>query len=137
MPSTSTYRPTAALIAASLTIAASLALTSLSGAATVSHSSKGLTASMHVGTHHPTVGQKWPLQITATQSGHGVRATVKYEYLFNGKVVAVRSHYTFTGHFSDALVFPASAIHEPLTFRAVVTAGSATVNLDYAVEVIK
>jgi hypothetical protein len=50
---------------------------------------------------------------------------------------ARRSHHTFAGHFSDALVFPATAVHEPLTFRAVVTAGSATVNLDYAIEVIK
>ncbi len=83
------------------------------------------------------VGRKWPLQITATRSGRAAHATVTYEYLFQGRVVAVRAHYTFTGHFSDALVFPASAVHEPLTFGAVVTAGSATVNLDYAIEVIK
>jgi len=57
--------------------------------------------------------------------------------LFNGKVVAVRAHHTFTGHYSDALVFPANAVHEPLTFRAVITAGSTTINLDYAIEVVK
>lgn len=92
---------------------------------------------MHVGTHHPTVGRQWPLQLTATKSGHAARVIVTYEYLFNGRVVAVRARHTFTGHFSDALVFPATALHEPLTFRAVITAGSSTINLNYAIEVIK
>ncbi len=109
----------------------------VSGAATISGSSKGLTVSMHVGTHHPTVGRQWPLQFTATRSGRSASVTVTYEYLFNGKVVAVRAHHTFTGHYSDALVFPANAVHEPLTFRAVITAGSTTINLDYAIEVVK
>ena len=132
-----TYRPTAALIAAMLALAAGLAFTSASSAATVSGSSKGLTATMTVGTHHPTVGRNWPLHITAKRSGRAARATVTYEYLFGGKVVAVRARHTFTGHFSDALVFPATAVHEPLTFRAVVIAGSSTVNLDYSIEVIQ
>jgi len=137
MNSTPTYRPRVVLIAALLALAASLMFVSVSGATTVSGSSKGLTASMHVGTHHPTVGRKWPLQFTATRSGRAERVTVTHEYLFNGKVVAVRAHHTFTGHYSDALVFPASAEHEPLTFRAAITAGSSTINLDYAVEVVK
>lgn len=138
MTSTSAHRPlAAALTAVVLAVLASLLLVSAGHAATISGSSKGVTATMHVGTHHPTVGHNWPMQFTAARSGKAARVTVTYEYLFAGRVVAVRAHHTFTGHFSDALVFPASALHEPLTFRAAVTAGSSTINLDYPIEVVK
>jgi hypothetical protein len=60
---------------------------------------------------------------------------VSYEYLFGGQVVAHRSHYTFTGHFSDIFRWPSSAVGYPLTFRAVIVAGGQTVNLDYPVQV--
>ena len=50
-------------------------------------------------------------------------ASVSYQYLLGGQVVARRSHYVFVGHFSDTLVWPASAVGYPLTFRAVVVAG--------------
>lgn len=100
-------------------------------------SSGGLTASMHAGTHHPTVGARWPVQFRATRSGRGVRATVTYEYLYGGQVVAVKAHHTFTGYFADALIFPAEAVGYPLTFRAAITSGGSTVNLDYAIQVVK
>ncbi len=104
-------------------------------AATVTSSSGGVTASMHVGTHHPRVNQPWYLKFTVTRAGRPVKAGVSYEYLFGGHVVAKRSHYSFTGSFSDTFRFPATAVGYPLTFRAVIVSGRATIDLDYAVQV--
>lgn len=92
---------------------------------------------MQVGTHHPTVGRKWPLKFTAKRGKRAAKVTVTYEYLYGGKVVAVRAHHTFTGSYDDALIFPSSAVHEPLTFRAVISAGKVTINLDYPIEVVQ
>jgi hypothetical protein len=135
MTSKLTHRPVAVLSIAPLVVLLALLLAPASGAATVKASSKGLVASMKVGTHHPTVGRKWPLEFTATLAGKPAKVTVTYEYLYDGKVVAVRSHHAFTGHFTDTLIFPSSALHEPLTFRAVIASGATTVNLNYAIEV--
>ncbi len=92
---------------------------------------------MHVAGHHPRVNQSWPLSFIVTAAGAPARASVSYEYLFGGQVVARRSHYTFAGHFSDTFLWPAAAVGYPLTFRAVVASGKATVNLDYAVQVVR
>jgi hypothetical protein len=81
------------------------------------------------------VAVPWPIHITVTASGSPAKASVIYEYLFGGQVVAHRSHYTFTGHFADTLNWPASAVGYQLTFRAVVVSGAVTVNLDYPVQV--
>ena len=112
-----------------------LALATTAAAGTVGGSSRGLTATLHAGTHHPEVGRRWPIQFTATRSGRAVRATVTYEYVYGGQVVARRAQHTFTGRFSDALVFPAQSVGYPLTFRGAVTSGGSTVNLDYAIQV--
>jgi hypothetical protein len=106
-----------------------------SGLATVSASAGGVTASMHAGSHHPKVGRPWPIRFMATRGGHAVKASVSYEYLFAGQVVARRSHYTFTGRFSDIFIWPSSAVGYPLTFRAVIVSGATTINLDYPVQV--
>jgi hypothetical protein len=90
---------------------------------------------MHGSTHRPKVGRHWPLRFTVTRAGHPAKASVSYEYMLDGQVVAHRSHYTFTGHFSDVFVWPSSAVGYPLTFRAVIASGGATVNLDYPVQV--
>lgn len=120
-----------------LAVIVGLVFATPSVAGTVTGSSRGLSASLHAGTHHPTAGRLWPVQFTATRSGRPVRATVQYEYLYNGTVVAHVSHYTFTGRFSDTLNFPARAVGYPLTFRAVISSGGSTVNLDYAVQVVR
>jgi hypothetical protein len=104
-------------------------------AGTVSASAQGVTATLHAGTHHPKVGQAWPIQFTVTRAGRPVRASVSYEYLFGGAVVARRSHYTFIGRFSDIFEWPASAVGYPLMFRAVIVSEGATMNLDYPVQV--
>lgn len=64
-----------------------------------------------------------------------MKASVSYEYMFGGAIVAHRSHYTFTGHFSDVFLWPAQAVGYPLTFRAVIVSEGATIDLDYPVRV--
>ena len=83
-------------------------------------------------------GPKWPIVVTATLKGKPAHASAVYEYLFNGIVVATRypnsnKHFTFTGHFSDNLVFTPPSAGEPLTLRVVIKASGHTVNLDWAV----
>ncbi len=97
--------------------------------------SGAVTATLYAGTYHPKVNRAWPIRFTVTSAGRPAKASVSYEYLFGGQVVAHRSHYTFTGHFSDIFRWPSSAVGYPLTFRAVIVSEGATVNLDYPVQV--
>jgi hypothetical protein len=92
---------------------------------------------MHAGTHHPRVGRPWPVRFTVTSTRGPQTASVSYQYLYGGRVVAHRSHYEFVGHFSDTFIWPAAAVGYPLTFRAIVVSGSTTINLDYPVQVTK
>jgi hypothetical protein len=92
---------------------------------------------MRVGTHNPRVNRAWPLSFSVSRGTQPARASVSYEYLFAGQVVARRSHYTFTGHFADVFMWPAQAVGYPLTFRAVIASGTSTINLDYPVQVIR
>jgi hypothetical protein len=101
----------------------------------VTASSGAVTATLHAGGSHPKVNQAWPIRFTVSSAGRPARASVSYEYLFGGQVVAHRSHYTFTGHFSDIFKWPSSAVGYPLTFRAVIVSGGVTINLDYPVQV--
>jgi hypothetical protein len=132
--STAITAPSTSADAAVTTTAGSSAL---SAPNVVTGSAGGVTATMHVAGHHPRVNQSWPLSFILTAAGAPARASVSYQYLFGGQVVARRSHYTFTGHFSDTFLWPAAAVGYPLTFRAVVASGKATVNLDYAVQVVR
>jgi hypothetical protein len=97
----------------------------------------GVSARLQATTHHPRVNAAWPISFTVTSQGTAAKAEVAYEYLFGGQVVAHRSHYRFTGHFHDLFRWPASAVGYPLTFRAVITNGGATLNLDYPVQVVR
>jgi hypothetical protein len=96
-----------------------------------------VSATLHASTHHPRVGAAWPISFAVTSQGKAARAEVAYEYLFGAQVVAHRSHYRFTGHFHDVFRWPASAVGYPLTFRAVITSGGGTLNLDYPVQVLR
>ncbi len=130
--STSTSGASAASTQSTTTTTAS---TSTAAAGVVTGASGMITATLHAGTHHPKVNQAWPLSFTVSVSGHPANASVSYEYLFGGQVVAHRSHYTFTGHFSDVFRWPSTAVGYPLTFRAVIVSGAKTINLDYPVQV--
>jgi hypothetical protein len=109
--------------------------TAVGNAHEVSASSGGVSASLRGGTHKPKVQAPWPIHFTVTRGGQPAAASVSYEYLFGGQVVAHRSHYTFKGHFSDVFRFPSAAVGYPLTFRAVITSGATTIDLDYPVQV--
>ena len=107
------------------------------GAGQVTASAAGVTASMRATTHTPRVGVPWPLHfLVSGPAGAAQPASVSYEFLFAGQVVAHRSHYLFRGRFSDTVLWPASAVGYPLTFRAVVRAAASTLNLDYQVRVL-
>lgn len=101
----------------------------------VSGSVGSVAATMHAAGHRPHVGKPWPISFIATDAGRPAQAEVAYEYLFAGQVVARRSHYKFTGSFHDVFRWPSSAVGFPLTFRAVIKSGGATLNLAYPVQV--
>ena len=93
-------------------------------------------ATLNAPTHQPVANAAWPITISArTFGGVPLRATVTYEYLFTGQVVARRSRYRFTGTFHDVIRWPTRSLSFPLTFRAVVTTRLGTQNLDYQVQV--
>ncbi len=106
-------------------------------AGTVSASARGVTATLRAPTHSPRVDVGWPIHFTVSRAGAPVRASVGYEYLLGTQVVAHRSHYTFTGRFSDVFDWPAAAVGYPLTFRAVIVSGGVTLDLDYPVQVVR
>lgn len=110
--------------------------TSTATANVVSASVGGVSATLHAATHHPHVQVPWHIHFTVTHNGAPAHASVSYEYLFAGQVVARRSHYTFTGGFSDTFHWPSSAVGYPLTFRAVIVSAGVTINLDYPVQVV-
>ncbi len=129
---------TATSTSSSITTATSTAVTGTSTpSGAVSATANGITATMRATTHSPKVNVGWPISFTVVRAGAPVQAKLSYEYLFAGNVVAKRSNYTFTGHFSDLFHWPGSAVGYPLTFRAVILAGGQTLNLDYPVQVVR
>jgi hypothetical protein len=104
---------------------------------TVSAASGALVATLRAGTHHPRANAHWPIGFTVAFAGRPARASVSYEYLLGTQVVARRSHYTFTGRFSDVFTWPPAAVGYPLTFRAVIVSGGVTLDLDYPVQVAR
>jgi hypothetical protein len=94
--------------------------------------------------HHPTVGEKWPIKVTAKKrSGKPVRGKAIYRFLYQGQVVATRSPYPhsrkpypFRGHFKDVVHWPKRSVGIPLTFRVVVkTKRNGKKHVDYKVRV--
>lgn len=97
--------------------------------------SGGIVATLHATTHKPKVNAAWPISFEVTSDGSPAKAEVRYQYLFGGNVVARRSHYRFTGRFSDIFRWPASSVGYPLTFRAVILVSGKTLYLEYPVKV--
>jgi hypothetical protein len=86
--------------------------------------------------HSPRAGRPWPVVVTATTpDGRPLRAVVRYQFVFAGRVVAERSRYTFRGRFRDVVTWPARSVGIPLTFRAAISTSLGTRNLDYPVTV--
>jgi hypothetical protein len=114
-------------------------VTAVAAAAPVVKGSSGpLSATLKPSTHTPKVNVKWPITVTATLAGKPAHASAVYEFVFSGTVVSTQypfynKHYSFTGHFSDGLVFPPASVGEPLTLRVVIAAGGHTVNLNWSI----
>jgi hypothetical protein len=112
---------------------------STAAAPLVKGSSGPLKATLAPSTHTPKVNAKWPITVTATLSGKPAHATAVYVFLVGGLPVGgtqypyYNKHFSFTGHFSDKLVFPPDSAGQPLTLRVVVKASGHTVNLDWAI----
>lgn len=126
-------------LAIALTLGAIGLATAVAFAATVVKQTSGpLTATLAPSTHTPKINKNWPITVTATVKGKPAHATAAYEFLFAGMVVQTeypynKKHFSFTGHFSDNLVFPAASVGQPLTLRVVIKASGHTVNLNWAV----
>jgi len=94
-------------------------------------------------THSPVENKNVPISVTATLNGKPAkRATAKYEFLFGGAVVQTEyprydKHFTFNGHFSDNLVFPADAVGEPLTLRFVIADDGHSVGFNWTIDTVK
>ena len=118
-----------------------LALTTVSAASAssiIKASSGPLSATLAPSTHTPKINTLVPIKVTATLHGKPVKATAVYQFLFGGSVVGNgypynNKHYSFTGHFSDKLNFPASSLGFPLTLRVVIKAADHTVNLNCSI----
>ena len=126
----------------SLAVLVALAATTAaaSGATSVKEHSGPLSVTFVPSTHTPKVNAKWPLSVTATLNGKpAAHATAAYEFLFGSTIVGPtqyphsNKHFTFTGHFSDDLVFPPASSGEPLTLRVVIKASGHTVNLNWSI----
>jgi hypothetical protein len=98
-------------------------------------SSGPLVATLTPSTHTPKINTLVPITVTATLNGKPAHATAAYQFLYGGAVVAPtqyprnNKHFSFTGHFSDKLNFPASSLGFTLTLRVVIKAAGRTVNL--------
>jgi len=113
------------------------ASSSAGAAGTVTGSSGPLRATLRAGTHKPKANRPWPVHFRVIRAGSPAKASVGYEFLLAGQVVARRSHYSFTGSFSDVVVWPSASVGYPLTFRAVIASDGARISLDYPVQVTK
>jgi len=129
------------ILAASLIVA--IAVPAAAATSVVKRSSGPLTATLTPpSTHRPTINRNVPISVTATLGGKPAHATAVYQFLFLGAVVSTQypfnnKRYSFTGHFKDNLVFPASSVGQPLTFRVVIKSGGRTVRLDWAISARK
>ena len=120
--------------------AVAIGATSIAAAAAVIKGSSGpLAATLTPSTHTPKINTLMPISVTATLNGKPAHATAAYQFLYGGAVVAPtqypynNKHFSFTGHFSDKLNFPASSLGFTLTLRVVIKAAGHTVNLNCSI----
>jgi hypothetical protein len=87
--------------------------------------------------HHPKADRKWPVTVTArTPDGRALKATLRYVFLYKGRIVSRQSNYHFTGRYTDrTFVWPSRSIGIPLTLRCLITTTLGTRSVDYAVRV--
>ena len=129
-----------ALAAGALILAVWVSASGAASKALVTSTSGPLTAALQPSTRTPKVNVNWPITVTATLHGKPARATAAYEFLLGTIQVAPpqyphnNKHFSFTGHFSDNLVFPPASAGEPLTLDVVIKAAGHTVNLTSSIK---
>ena len=89
--------------------------------------------------HTPIAGKGWPYTVKVSDpGGKPLDGTVDIEFLFAGQVVGrdpPPTHPLKNGSWHDVLTFPADAIGQPLTFRAVAHTSKGSISLDWPVNV--
>ena len=121
---------------------APLATTASSAASSAVPSTAAAPASvvavLHAPGHDPHVGN-WPITVTLTNGGRPIPGHVSYQFLFQGQVVSrqpVRLESpNFVGTFHDTIIWPATSVGYPLTFRVVIQTPFGVKNVDYLVQV--
>jgi len=87
--------------------------------------------------HAPVVNKAWRYSLTVTDaSGRPLSGTVDVEFVFSGVVVGrdrPPTHPVTNGRWHDTLEFPATAVGERLTFRAVVHSRQGSIILDWPI----
>jgi hypothetical protein len=92
----------------------------------------------HIHNHTPTANKKWPIALTVTKGSKKLSGSVKYEFLFDGSVVSHQAGKKFTdGIYKDELLFPSTAVGNPLTLRIIVTTKYGKQNVNWAVNTKK
>ncbi len=89
--------------------------------------------------HAPAANKDWRYSLTVTDAaGRPLSGTVDIEFVFGGMVVGhdtPPTHPVTNGRWHDTLRFPADAVGEPLTFRAVVHTRLGSITLDWPIMV--
>jgi len=96
-------------------------------------------------THRPKANAKWPVTIRVTDAaGKPIAAKLKMRILFGGSPVGQVDNgrvYRFVGSWREKpgqeITWPASAVGQPLTFQAIVTAQGMTRKADDTITVHK
>lgn len=112
-------------------LAGALALAAPAGAA------PPFEATMKAPGHHPKANKHWPVTVTAKlPDGTDLKATLRYVFLYKGRIVSRQSNYHFTGHYTDkTFVWPSRAVGIPLTLRCQIVTTLGTLSIDYRVRV--
>jgi hypothetical protein len=89
--------------------------------------------------HAPKMGKPWRYSARVTDAaGHPLSGTVDIEFVYGGQVVGhdtPPTHPIRNGRWQDTLKFPATAVGQPLTFRAVVHTSLGSITLDWPITV--
>jgi hypothetical protein len=119
------------------TTATSSAPAQQSGAATIS--TGPVRGTLRAANHAPRAGKLWAYVVHVTDAhGHPLTGTVDIEFLLGEDVVGrdtPPTHPIKDGRWHDNLTFPAPAVGQPLTFRAIVHTSLGTITLDWPVKV--
>ena len=104
----------------------------LAFAVPVSASPGAFTARFSAPDHSPTAGKPWRTTVTATHGTAKLSGTVRYQVLYQGKVVNTQPVRSFTGGvYRRSLTFPAAADGVALTLRVRVRTSFGTVVLNW------